>query len=223
MKKGHRSSTEEEKKEKAKARSRAWAKANPEKIRISRAKYRENNREKINADIRSRYRSDPGKSMARTMKWARNNPEKTYATSVRYIKSNREKVRAWDRKRYQANPEKFRIKSLDWAKNHRDRVNAWHRKWDKANRDKSSTHAAKRRAAVMNSIPPWISRDQLKQIEIFYTKSNRLTRETGIGYSVDHVWPLRGKTCCGLHVPWNLRVIPLIENIGKGNKILVSV
>lgn len=47
----------------------------------------------------------------------------------------------------------------------------------------------------------------------------RLNGETKDAYQVDHIAPLRGVTCSGLNVPWNMRVITAQENQSKGNKL----
>lgn len=39
-----------------------------------------------------------------------------------------------------------------------------------------------------------------------------------LGLSVDHIMPLKGVNFSGLHVPWNLQLMPLSENIRKGNR-----
>lgn len=56
-------------------------------------------------------------------------------------------------------------------------------------------------------------------IEEIYALARERTKVMGFQWDVDHIIPLRGKNVCGLHVEWNLRVIPHLENIKKGNKV----
>jgi hypothetical protein len=46
-----------------------------------------------------------------------------------------------------------------------------------------------------------------------------MSKTTGEKYVVDHIWPLRSDFVCGLHVPWNLRVVTQEENALKSNKM----
>lgn len=46
------------------------------------------------------------------------------------------------------------------------------------------------------------------------------TIELDIVHEVDHIIPIRSNEVCGLHVPWNLRVITRTENRIKNNKII---
>lgn len=52
-------------------------------------------------------------------------------------------------------------------------------------------------------------------IDAFYIESKRLTLLTGVKHEVDHVYPLQGRLVCGLHVEWNMRVVPSVENRRK--------
>ena len=56
-------------------------------------------------------------------------------------------------------------------------------------------------------VPDWLTIEQRDAINALYREARRLTKETGIQFVVHHIWPLRGKNSCGLHVPWNLEVI----------------
>jgi 5-methylcytosine-specific restriction endonuclease McrA len=47
-----------------------------------------------------------------------------------------------------------------------------------------------------------------------------MSSATGVRHEVDHIVPLKGKSVCGLHVPWNLRVIPERENRSKGCELV---
>lgn len=88
------------------------------------------------------------------------------------------------------------------------------------NRDqtKRKSYYAYRRANKYLRTPTWLTFEQKLEIECFYYKAMRYEEETGIKYHVDHIVPLQGENVCGLHVPWNLQVIPAKENLSKGNK-----
>lgn len=77
-----------------------------------------------------------------------------------------------------------------------------------------------RRRKHRDATPPWISRQQKADIRQLYQIAITMTKTTGEQYVVDHIVPLRGEDVCGLHVPWNLRVITQEENLKKSNKLV---
>ena len=85
----------------------------------------------------------------------------------------------------------------------------------------SCADAAKRRAKKLHATLKWLNKEHFKQIKKFYIEAIRLTNKTGILHHVDHIVPLQGKNVSGLHVPWNLQVIPAFGpngNCSKGNR-----
>lgn len=78
---------------------------------------------------------------------------------------------------------------------------------------------AKYRCTKLNATPKWLTKSQLDLIKMFYARAKYLTIETGIPHQVDHIIPLQGENVCGLHVPWNLRIVTKSENSSKGNKL----
>ena len=58
------------------------------------------------------------------------------------------------------------------------------------------------------------------EIESIYKKCKDKNNDSDIKYEVDHIVPIRNKAVCGLHVPWNLRIITKEENAAKSNKLL---
>ena len=83
--------------------------------------------------------------------------------------------------------------------------------------------ACRRHLRSKHATPPWLSTEQRQQISDLYKTSRQLFKETGIKYHVDHIIPLQGKDVCGLHVPWNLQLLPASENLLKSNKILEAI
>ena len=86
------------------------------------------------------------------------------------------------------------------------------KKFYQENRSLVTSYKAKYRAAKRQATPKWLTREQENQIRSVYAEARRLTLETGTPYEVDHIVPLAGKIVSGLHVPWNLRAIPKVEN-----------
>lgn len=72
------------------------------------------------------------------------------------------------------------------------------------------------RAQTKRATPKWLSEEQKEEIRAYYREAKRLTLLTGVLHVVDHVVPKIGGTVCGLHVPWNMRVIHWRENAQKG-------
>ena len=66
----------------------------------------------------------------------------------------------------------------------------------------------------------WLTPAERLQMRELYVQARKLTELTQERYVVDHIVPLRGESVCGLHVPWNLRVITQEENLKKSNKLV---
>lgn len=79
---------------------------------------------------------------------------------------------------------------------------------------------AKRRAALKNAIPSWVTPAEQKKMRDLYKLAKSLSEETGTPHEVDHIYPLQSRIMCGLHVPENLQVVTRSHNRKKSNKVL---
>jgi hypothetical protein len=104
------------------------------------------------------------------------------------------------------------------AKENPETANKKCREWAKRNRPTKNANWARYFYAKLNRTPPWLTEEHHEQIREFYNLASKKEKETGVKHHVDHVIPLRGDFVSGLHVPWNLRVIPASENCKKNNK-----
>ncbi len=124
-----------------------------------------------------------------------------------YRERNKEKLNAKDRAYYHENKERFF-----------KRVSEYFKSYQKANRAKYNALENRRRASKLNATPPWLTKEQLEEMEYMYLVSKDAYLLTGEEYEVDHIVPLQGKDICGLHVPWNLQVLTASSNRSKNNK-----
>jgi 5-methylcytosine-specific restriction endonuclease McrA len=72
------------------------------------------------------------------------------------------------------------------------------------------------RAQTKRATPKWLSKYDRNAIACLYQQARALTKMTGELHVVDHIVPKINPLVCGLHVPWNLRVIHWLENAQKG-------
>jgi hypothetical protein len=126
--------------------------------------------------------------------------------------------------------DEVRDKKHDWYLENREQViqaaatrpaavlREYRNAWKEANKTQVLADNKVRRRKHRDATPPWLTRKQKSEIRQLYQIAITMTQTTGEQYVVDHIVPLRGETVCGLHVPWNLRVITQEENLKKSNK-----
>jgi 5-methylcytosine-specific restriction endonuclease McrA len=96
------------------------------------------------------------------------------------------------------------------------------REYERKNPEKHRNRIAKNRADNLKRKPKWIKDVFQEEIKELYKMAVELEKIFPWKMHVDHVVPKQGKLVSGLHVPWNLEIIPWIDNIKKGNKFDVN-
>ena len=189
-------------------------------------------------------KSNPEKVQSMQRSWRDRQPKRSPKTSV--SKTNRERNRKYRLKRmgfpnanldircipmspgvqwaiyYEAKREVIAKTQLAYRERNRDALKAAWAEWYTKNRVSQIEKAVMRRQKVLDATPPWLTSEDRLKISAIYFESVQLAKVTGIQHQVDHIVPIAGKTVCGLHVPWNLRAIPALDNIRKSNKLLAA-
>lgn len=134
---------------------------------------------------------------------------------------NVERVRDLQKKYFASDPEYWKKYHEERYLKNRDHLLEGNKKWRDANPGKVAAKVRKRQAAQMNRTPAWANLDAIRTI---YEESARISKETGIEHHVDHMVPLQGKKVSGLHVEYNLQILPASENVKKHNRfdIIIS-
>lgn len=136
---------------------------------------------------------------ARAAKWREDNAERYRARLEAYFGRDDVKERA-------------RETTRRWAAENPERKREMDRRFAQENPALVTSYKAKRRAKERQATPPWLTESHESEMRAIYAEARKLTDSTGERHEVDHIVPLQGKTVCGLHVPWNLRVLTRDEN-----------
>ena len=92
------------------------------------------------------------------------------------------------------------------------------KEYRKANLEKYVEYQMKRWSLTGRSSNPNLNKAEKLEILAIYEEAKYLTKETGIPHHVDHIIPLNGKCCRGIHHPENLQVITADANLKKGTR-----
>lgn len=117
--------------------------------------------------------------------------------------------KANDRRRYMADREARIARAQARRRSDLTKASADVMKWKRENKGAAAALNAAYRARKRQAMPRWVDREDIKFV---YDMASLF------GVSVDHIAPLAGKNACGLHVPWNLQLMPQTENAAKGNR-----
>lgn len=121
----------------------------------------------------------------------------------------RERTKAW----MEAHPE--RAMENKRRSNANDAARARKRSWKKRHPEKVARNDVARRTRKQQATPQW--NDDFK-MRVIYRTAAVLTRLMKRSFHVDHIYPLRSKYMCGLHVHNNLQILPAAQNISKSNR-----
>lgn len=191
-------------------KAKQWYLENTERAKANKKAWYEGNKERLAELDKERRRSFPEKFAEWSRQWRYNNLERSRYHRRKYKSTHSEHVKAVNRIRVLARHDEVVAKQREWAKANPERVREIAKRW----RDRNPGNWVKRRLAQVT--PPWTSSTQIKSV---YAQAAKLSRATGEKIDVDHIYPLQGKTVCGLHTPANLRPLKRSENRAKGNKL----
>lgn len=161
----------------------------------------------------------------------------------KYSKDNKEEIQKRRAAYFQREKEMLMLRRKNrgdgarWRHRNREKLRRKQQLWRAANPEYSrlyaqqkpdvyAEHAAFRRALLKQATPLWLTPEHRKQMRALHVKARRKKKATGIAHHVDHIIPLQAKfngtgeqIACGLHVPWNLQVLPGPENSVKWCKL----
>lgn len=151
--------------------------------------------------------------------------ERIYKTSeakrarerARYAK-RADALKEYSRVKYSKESEVIKARVALYRKNNAEKHLQCSLNWQRNNPDKAGANRKSYRAQLKLATPQWLRKDQLKEMRALKDAATFLSSFFYERLDTDHIIPIRGKDVCGLHVPWNIQIIPKSINCSKGNR-----
>ncbi len=125
---------------------------------------------------------------------------------IEYYQNNKEKMNKYTKQYLLDNPEYIQ----NWREDNKNELKKYNKQYKKNNPGKVALNRIKNKTNRNLRVPKWLSKEEKKQIELFYDNCPE-------GYVVDHIIPLQGKEVSGLHRINNLQYLTELENSKKLN------
>lgn len=200
---GIRKETYKSNRDKELAVNRAWKANNKDRLAETSKRWKQDNKEYY-ADQQKTYRSTRLDLISEYSK--------------QHYLENRDRKLHLGRLWYLNNKEYKDVRNRQWRKDNPEKIRQITKIYRMVNADKGAAFTAAYRAKKLQATPAWLADEQVSEILDLYTAAKMFQIYTGTEYHVDHIVPLQGETVCGLHVPWNLQLLPWNENLSKQNK-----
>lgn len=191
-----------------------------EKAKASAKARYERNLEVRKAKMRADYQSKKSEYIARAKEYVASHKEETKEYQATWRSENKEIIKQYKLQYYQEHREELIFKSVKYRQENieiRDSILKRYYATPKGKLAKQSNRNARRKRERHASL----GRVFHKEIMKIYLECKKVTEITGNLHEVDHIIPLAGKNISGLHVPWNLQILPHKENRKKSNKIIM--
>lgn len=145
-----------------------------------------------------------------------------------FYKGYKGQVRSWCKKcysednqeRYRKNPDNIKQKRKEYYEQNKDSELEKMKVYYDNNKEAFLEYSSRRGASKRNACPTWLSEKHRSEIKSIYKMARNISKKTGVQHHVDHIIPLTNDLVCGLHVPWNLQVLPAKDNLSKHNSFV---
>ena len=149
------------------------------------------------------------------LEYQRSSPNRS-AVTAKYREANKEICNARSVASMRKKPEYYAAKMKAWSDANREHLLERRRKWYAENSASKIAKVRKRVGRIQHDLSLMTKAEQA-EIQGLYDFCRIFPK-----FEVDHVVPLTHNLVCGMHVPWNLQVLPVSVNRSKGNKFVAE-